>query len=158
MVHATHVWMRMLMSSLGFTGTQDGMTEVQRNEVERLLKELDPRHVHHGDCVGADQEFHSMCEGRIRHIHPSNLGHKRAWCEGDIVYRPNPPLKRNRHIVNMSDELIAAPYQYLEVMRSGTWATIRYAKQKGIKIHIVYPDGKVEIVADRTNVVSKGDT
>jgi len=54
---------------------------------------------------------------------------------------PKEPLARNRDIVNMSDILIAAPGEKAEVLRSGTWATIRYARKMSRKLLVIYPKG-----------------
>lgn len=134
------------MTSLGFTGTQDGMTSEQGTEVLNLLYRYTPLQVHHGDCVGADEEFHALAllVGAVIHNHPPTNPIKRAFCGGDIKYPPRPYLERNQDIVSMSDVLVATPKEFTEKQRgSGTWATIRYARKKGIPIHIVYPDGKI---------------
>jgi len=61
-------------------------------------------------------------------------------------YDPRPPLVRNRDIVDATDMLIAAPATRKEVLRSGTWATIRYAKKMKKWIYIIYPSGHKEII------------
>ena len=43
-----------------------------------------------------------------------------------------------------SDILIATPKEKEEQLRSGTWATIRYAKKTKKIVFLVYPDGKYE--------------
>ena len=53
-------------------------------------------------------------------------------------------LKRNRAIVKRSDILIATPGQREEILHSGTWSTVRYARKKGIPIWKIYPNGIVE--------------
>jgi len=130
---------------LGFTGTQRGMTEDQHVAVESLMRVLDIGHVHHGDCVGADADFHELAEARNARIeiHPPFDSEKRAWCKGDILWPEYDYMKRNQHIVDCSDVLIATPGEMSEVLRSGTWSTIRRARQKGIRIFIVTPDGHI---------------
>jgi hypothetical protein len=59
-------------------------------------------------------------------------------------------LDRNHDIVDSSDLLIAVSESTVEVLRSGTWATIRYAKKLRKPIKIIYPDGKVELVTYKT--------
>ena len=44
--------------------------------------------------------------------------------------------------------LIAAPGGFVEERRSGTWATIRYARQAGRRIWVVKPDGSVSFEAE----------
>src|SRR5262245_38799399 len=49
---------------IGFTGTRHGMTPSQRLAVTAVVHEVahDSGFVaHHGDCVGADAEFHDLC-------------------------------------------------------------------------------------------------
>lgn len=130
-----------MIDSLGFTGTQEGMTIYQIMWAHDLTAMLQPKHVHHGDCIGADEQFHAMCRNLanppIIHVHPPTNSKKRAFCDGDVVYAPAPYLKRNKHIVQMSDVLIATPKEEEEVLRSGTWSTYRYAKSRGLDIYLV---------------------
>ncbi len=49
-------------------------------------------------------------------------------------------LDRNREIVGLANVLIAAPLTDKEEQRSGTWATIRAARHKGIPI-VMLPRG-----------------
>ena len=133
---------------IGFTGTRKGMTRAQRSGVSYWLWLRSYNiHcvVHHGDCVGADAEFHYMATklGNAVIKHPaSNVGNQRANCLGGIELEAKPPLERNHDIVDAVDIMIAAPGEDHEVLRSGTWATIRYARKQGKIIYVVYPDGK----------------
>jgi len=130
---------------IGFTGTQKGMTKRQRSGVSYYLW-FHGHHkfgeAHHGDCIGADAEFHYLATklGLTVFKHPAlGVSGKRAFCAGGTELPAKPPLVRNRDIVDSVDIMIAAPAQSREVLRSGTWATIRYAKKVGRAIHIVYP-------------------
>ena len=51
--------------------------------------------------------------------------------------KPQDYLVRNMNIVNQSDVLIAAPKEEVEVLRSGTWSTIRKARNKGLQVIIL---------------------
>jgi hypothetical protein len=130
---------------IGFTGTQTGMTKRQKAMVSSLLDVLCPNggHVHHGDCVGADEQFHAFASERdLRiEIHPPCVPSKRAFCKGDTLWPEYDYLKRNQHIVDCVQVLIATPNGYKETTRSGTWFTVRRARVKGIRILIVEPDG-----------------
>lgn len=131
---------------VGFTGTQHGMSRPQAATLAAGLRLLFTAgdEFHHGDCVGADAEAHAIAAGigfRIV-VHPPTNPSKRAWCEG--VIRPAKPyLVRNHDIVDETDVLIATPRELTEELRSGTWATIRYARKLMRKLCVVGPDGKV---------------
>lgn len=55
------------------------------------------------------------------------------------VLEPLPYLKRNHDIVDTCDFLLALPGTEQEIVRSGTWATIRYARKVGRPHEIVTP-------------------
>lgn len=133
---------------VGFTGTRQGMTGLQRLAVKRLLAELCPSEAHHGDCLGADAEFHLLAyslTGDPRVVgHPPANNQMRAYCGFDYCHVPKPYLDRNHDIVDETDVLIAAPWGYVENERSGTWATVRYARRQGRKIYLVLSDGTVK--------------
>jgi len=133
---------------IGFTGTQIGMTPNQFGELARLIAigvTDNPCEFHHGDCIGADAEAHSIADAfgcRIV-IHPPTNTSKEAFCkvdsEWDTVLPPKPYLDRNHDIVDACDVLLAAPKSIEEELRSGTWATVRYARKKNIPVIILEP-------------------
>ena len=133
---------------VGFTGTRDGMTDLQKTSVLNLLNKLDCPAVNHGDCVGADADFDELAKslGMQRRTYPSNMESQRAHCERrgavEITY-PADPLVRNGWILGASSCLIATPKEYDEVLRSGTWSTIRKARTLGIPIFTVFRNGEV---------------
>lgn len=132
------------MYEIGFTGTQVGMTAAQRNTFKNLLSALRPSILHHGDCIGADAQAHVLAKSvkTAIVIHPPSDNSKRAYCKGAVATRePKPYLKRNADIVTESEALIAAPKEFDEQLRSGTWATIREAKRQQKVATIIYPDG-----------------
>lgn len=136
------------MIGVGFTGTRFGMTEAQKEKVALILETPDePVKAHHGDCIGADSDFHDICSGhynvKIIVAHPPSNPSKRAWKKANFVRREKPYLDRNRDIVDEAEIVIATPQGYDEGARSGTWSTIRYARRKRIRLFIVYPNGAV---------------
>lgn len=71
-------------------------------------------------------------------IHPPGDPKLRAFCEGAYrVMPPQPYLQRNHAIVDASEILFALPLEAeRELQRSGTWATIRYARKRGVEVRI----------------------
>lgn len=130
-----------------FTGTRKGLTEKQRIAVADILGNLDSHELHHGDCVGADEEVHGMAltMGYEIYVHPPTEVSHRAFCKGATITFPvQPYLIRNHEMVDEAFVVVAASHQQKEVLRSGTWATVRYAMKKHRQVIIAFPDGQVE--------------
>ena len=132
-----------------------------------------PINVIHGGAEGADRSFHriictgggyGLAEGDSFDVEqvdiiPSTvpdtdgsssydmwelavfLGMRDVEC---ILHDAKPPLVRNKDIVNASDVMLCCPSGE-EVRRSGTWATIRYAKTalSCDSVIIIYPCGGI---------------
>lgn len=127
--------------------------------------------IHHGCCVGADHEFHvavirngigsgEYTHGPV-HAHPCTIEAMvdRGSLElADEVHPAKPPLDRNRDIVDACDVLLACP-KGPEEQRSGTWATVRYARKQGKRVVIFWPDGRVDdsTAAPRPTPGGKGE-
>lgn len=125
-----------MTSIYGFTGTRSGLNDIQKDKIIKLLKEDIQNgkkiEIHHGDCIGADTDFHNICKNLTNIkiiIHPPSNNTMRSFCESENICKPKSYLVRNKDIVDKSDVLIACPFNNIEQLRSGTWATIRYAKQ-----------------------------
>lgn len=127
---------------IGFTGTQIGMSDRQKEQFVLDLLELNPIEFHHGDCVGADAEAHDI----VREFFPTCIivGHppinssKRAYKKCDIYRNTKEYIDRNHDIVDETDAIFATPKSDIEELRSGTWATVRYSKKCG-KNPIILP-------------------
>lgn len=140
------------MIEIGFTGTQGQPTSEQAQLLTGLLRMYRQQYaiclLRHGDCVGADAYAHRLARSLNFEeiiIHPSFIRTKRAFCRGDKILPLAEPLKRNHSIVQACVELVALPGQQQEILRSGTWATIRQARRKNKKVTIIYPNGRVDI-------------
>lgn len=132
---------------VGFTGTQHGMTDAQKEMVHTLFFAVTPVELHHGDCIGADAEAHDIAiyfSSTDVVIHPPLIQTKRAFKTACEYRDPKPYLDRNHDIVDETKLLVATPKSAQEELRSGTWATIRYAVRKKKDVYIVFPDGSVE--------------
>lgn len=143
---------------IGFTGTRFGMTPSQRANVEMLVAELAKTsafifRAHHGDCVGADAEFHAIVRTHaigflIGHPGPDGDTH-RAHCVFDEMRAPKKHIPRNQNIVHESTHMIAAPYFDLpdgdeEVtfpVHGGTFRTIAMARRAGRPLAIAFRSG-----------------
>lgn len=138
---------------IGFTGTQHGCTPEQFQALREALLALQRRgftHLHHGDCIGADSEADSLANelGLIVARHPPENSTKRAFCNSALCFPPKPYLERNHDIVDVSGILVACPKGMSEERRSGTWATVRYAKRNQIPVLFVWPDGSSGSIAE----------
>lgn len=135
--------------NLGFTGTRHGMSDLQWNRVAAMVGGLygwrGPFVAHHGDCVGADSEFHWICRWSASdatiEIHPGPSGDvaRQAGCDGDVRHEGKPHMARNADIVTASHAMIAAPRE----ATGGTVGTINIARRVGKPLAIVWPDGTV---------------
>jgi hypothetical protein len=133
------------MIHIGFTGTRQGMTADQQQALyDRLCSYATAAAwaFHHGDCQGSDEQAHAIAweMGATVHIHPPETSTWRAYCTGPsrvLHYAPLPYLVRNRAMVEACTILFAAPDTAQERQRSGTWATVRYARQRGRLVRLL---------------------
>lgn len=141
------------MIHVGFTGTRKGMTIAQHASVVKIMLQHYARKKHygedyawhHGICIGADQQVHILAkifEFDV-HGHPPEDRRYMAPCSHfNHVYSPQPYITRNHHIVNTCYLLVATPKEVEEIQRSGTWATVRYARNQGKDVIVINPLGE----------------
>lgn len=137
----------------GFTGTSKGMTSLQAEMFAQLLALRGDRpgdKFFHGLCVGADEQAHLIAAA---------LGMKTIGAPGrevgdpmrsrvrcDVTFAVRKELVRNRLIAGKSTLLFACPRnQEGEILRSGTWATVRYARREGTPVIVIRPNGAVDL-------------
>ncbi len=134
-----------------------GMTPNQADRLREVLHEnfVPSAEFHHGDCRGADVEAASIAWsiGFFIHCHPPINPKNRGWfarnhCESSKYDY----ILRDQHIVEQTGVLIATPHTDYEVRRSGTWTTVRYARNLKRPVVIIPPNGKPYV--EKTN--SKG--
>jgi hypothetical protein len=149
---------------LSFSGSQDGISPQQYDWANMTMRRIGMMELHHGGCVGADEEAHRIAldyfDGYVTEpdglqvetitVHPASDVNPRKVSQLCLKPHPlvrvlaaKPALKRNRDIVNPADLLLATPSGY-EKLRSGTWATIRYAIKMRVPVLICYPNGETE--------------
>jgi hypothetical protein len=137
---------------IGITASRNGINELQRLHLCQILGKFDIDELHHGDCIGGDAEAHYIAQEYdidiVIVIHPPIDDSHRAFCQGAKVILPKKDyLKRNADIVDSVDLLIAMPDKDQEALRSGTWATVRYAKKQHKPTFLLLPNGKVETMS-----------
>lgn len=119
---------------VGTTGSRNPRPDRVCQRFKRLLIEWGATELHHGDCIGWDQQAHRVAVdlGLKTVAHPPNVETLRAFCEADEIRPALPYLERNERIITSTDKIIAAP-DGPEKLRSGTWSTVRKAKSLGVK-------------------------
>lgn len=141
------------MKTVGITGSRHGMSDNQITSGNRLLRQLKKQGASvlaHGDCLGVDSQAHSLAVslGYQTQVHPPTNPRNRAYMKGDVVYKEQAYLDRNKDIVTASDVIVAFPEQSQKdrppVKGSGTWHVIRYTRLVQKTLYIVWPDGEVE--------------
>jgi hypothetical protein len=121
---------------VGITGTEKGTSPYQADAVWTLLNFLRPDWLRHGDCVGVDIQVAEMATylgiGTI--AHPAcNIPEKyKAHHKSTIVMPEELPLVRDMDMAKSVSIMIACPEEQKEILRSGTWATVRYARKARI--------------------------
>lgn len=134
------------MITIGFTGTRKGLRIDQIDSIIKVFDKYTNIIAIHGDCVGADTDFHRIClKYRIEHpdkkltinIFPPIDNKLRKFNIGDYVHEPADYLDRNMSIIKASDIIIACPLdKQMQELRSGTWFTIRQARKRKMQLLI----------------------
>jgi hypothetical protein len=139
---------------VGFTGTRGSITGMQASMAVRYLQVWRDRHgaceFHHGDCVGADAyvaESARRLGYRIVSHPPLNTRH-RAYVPADVELPPLTYIMRNHDIVDTASVMLALPRTEDEELRSGTWATIRYARTMNCPLVVIGPSGAFTVTGD----------
>lgn len=136
---------------IGFTGSREGPTKDQRDVWEYMSDGLEGVLMHNGCALGADRYVITHAgSGWSAVFWPANQdGLNWATDIGSpalvhgTTHAIRPPLERNRYIVNASEGMIAMPITMEEQRRSGTWATIRYARNVKKPVLVIGPNGQI---------------
>jgi hypothetical protein len=116
--------------------------------IEHVIRNLeDVTQVNTGAAVGVDTyayeyavEFFPQAEHRVYvpkgKFHNSELVHKAEENGHRVILIPGGYMARNDALVANADILIGFPQTAAEVLRSGTWATIRRGRKVGISVRI----------------------
>lgn len=128
---------------IGVTGTRNGMNLEQSFLVRAYLSGFPAgSELHHGDCVGVDAEVAEIArELGFRVIcHPPEKTELRAFHESDESRTPYNYLRRDRNIVDETDQLLVVPMHTEWQPKGGTWYTHDYAKKKNKPLEIIWPE------------------
>lgn len=139
------------MTTHAFTGSRQGPTEPQRRAFTAWLATAQPGRMLNGLAIGCDEWalLAAKDHGWELEGYPCNIGSQVSTVAVHMVvshgkyHQSMPPLDRNRLMVGMADRLLAMPAGMEEELRSGTWATIRYARKGQKPITVFWPDGSV---------------
>ena len=126
---------------IGVTGTREGATEYQLNELRSVLAELKGTEFHHGDCKGVDEQAAKIAHelGYKIVCHPPESDYLRAYFPFGEQRKPLTYLARDRKIVDEVDVLLVVPLQMEWQPKGGTWYTHDYAKKVGKPFSIIWP-------------------
>lgn len=118
------------MTAIGITGTTMGWTPTQHSMVHAALALAGVGEFHQGGCEGVDEQSAELAD---------RLGYRVVTHPADDVDE----TLHNRQLVDAVDLLIGVPYGDEEWPGSGTWFTIKYAKERGVPVYVVGPGGRV---------------
>lgn len=141
---------------LGFSGSRHGITDIQRDKLSQHVDHL-THHFdgvgevigRHGNCIEGDEEFDAICvaQGVATECLPSNWESTQSKkTAAKVLGTPPwpPPFKRNSNIIKIIDELVACPRGSVEEDNSrGTWDAVAKARERGLKVTVILPDGTI---------------
>jgi len=127
---------------IGVTGTRQPLLPHQVETLQKLLKINDRIfECHYGGCIGADFDAATICTrlGIDLVLHPpTNTSQTNYVQVSHLRIEPAESyLERNKSIASACTLLIAFPRSEKEELRSGTWATIRYARAAGKQVILI---------------------
>jgi hypothetical protein len=138
--------------ALGVSGTRNPLSLAQYDQMVSFIRSWRTQYdeLHHGCCIGADESIALTASLRDYFIigHPpinEQFLSSIAVALSNKLMPAQEYLDRNHNIVDATAMLLALPISRDQILRSGTWSTIRYARTKNRPITIIYPDGTVEL-------------
>lgn len=136
---------------MAFTATRKGITVGQIASAREIAEAEMPTTFLHGCAEGGDRQLHGVATPGRRELCPSRKDQFKWAMDNkadgdsirDIPVGKTPEIRRNREMVDRCCVLVACPETETEVVRSGTWATVRYARSKGKRLAVISPNGDV---------------
>ena len=141
------------MREVGVTATRKGLTPAQLRAALKWLTTRPPGRLHHGDCVGGDEQLDGLAHvaGWVVRVHPPDNPKLRAFVTllpGDSSAEPKGYIARDDEILDETEILLAFPKEDAEpkpARGQGTWTVVRHARKRGIPFIIFWPDGHATI-------------
>lgn len=127
---------------VGVTGTQYGAKPLQLAALYTILRGWGGpvfTELHHGVCIGADAQAHRAFRSefgpniKIVGHPPLDESRMATGLDFDELRAPKDYIARNHDMVDEVEGLIVIPRFAYEEIRSGTWATYRYAVKQFAK-------------------------
>ena len=135
------------MLTVCFSGTRQGLQSIQYQQLKARLLFLPISHAIHGDCVGADAEYHGLIRETCPGAEISTYLVKGSFCAGmkaDHSHLRTGHLSRNKEMVRLSNLLISCPPTQEAQDRGGTWFTTRFADKINVPLIIILPNGEIK--------------
>jgi hypothetical protein len=114
---------------VAFTGTRHGMNAAQVQQLRYVLALF----CHADRHVGRTPEFHYGTHETavlLADVQAASLAKDAGYTLVPHHARPGEELARDRQEADDCDVMVAAPKSDKEQLRSGTWATVRYARAR----------------------------
>ena len=121
------------------------MTPEQKTRITDLISLSEYVWAAHGDCLGADADFHDIAVelGLSTHVFTPIKEDLRAFKTADRTTGPDSYFARNRAVVAWSDGMLACPPCKPLPGSGGTDYTVNYAIKMEEPIIVVWPDGSM---------------
>lgn len=130
--------------AIAFTGTRTPPEDAAQ-EIERVLAGL-PKNARilTGGAIGVDALVARAAHRAGFHVHTVLPANRRqvdsCWAQFCRTHEQMPTgtsyMQRNNRLVALADRLIAFPRTADEELRSGTWATVRRGRAKGVLVEV----------------------
>lgn len=159
----------MEIPSYGMTGTLEGASNEQMQTLEVLIRNVgldftERFYWHFGDAIGADAQCFGYIITRfpfsvITVAHPGlNITNARAFCRANEIREPIKDVTRDERIVYCAHNgVFGLPRTFNEILRSGTWTTIRRTGKLGRPCWLIKPDGEFDHYPQGYNTVLRRD-
>ena len=137
-----------MITSIGITASREGLSDIQRRALTTFLhraRMAGASRFHHGCCVGGDEIGAQIAYNLGYRVigHPPVKTELMTEVFSHELREPKGYLERDRDIVHETNALVGLPNRPEVLRGSGTWYTIRYARQMNRARLILMPNGQL---------------